>query len=100
MAIVRVNLPCGPPFLATLCPKAIHYDNVQKGVSHKKYLEIDNCFAKELRIFEQGMQVRSETCEEWAVLLVKSDSLSLFCQSLVGRFSLRQWWKWRCVQDW
>lgn len=49
----------GRSFLATLCPEAIPYDEVQKGVSHKKYLEIDSAFAAELGISvkEQGVTV-------------------------------------------
>lgn len=58
MAIVRVTLPSGLSFLATLCPQAIPYNDVQKGVSHKKYLEIDNVFARELGIIESGLQVK------------------------------------------
>ena len=75
MAIVRVNLPYSPPFLATLCPEAIPYNDVQKGVSHKKYLEIDSSFATELGIYEQGMQVGSEFKRG---VVVKGVSLSLF----------------------
>ena len=59
MSIVRVMLLNGRSFLATLCPEAIPYDEVQKGVSHKKYLEIDSAFAAELGISvkEQGVTV-------------------------------------------
>lgn len=60
MSIVRVYLTGGLSFLATLCPEAIPYDDVQKGVSHKKYLEIDNAFAAELGIWEQGITVSQE----------------------------------------
>ena len=62
LSIVRVLLPTGSSFLATLCPEAIPYDDVQKGVSHKKYLEIDSAFATELGIREQGMTVRECVC--------------------------------------
>ena len=53
----------GRSFLATLCPEAIPYDEVQKGVSHKKYLEIDSAFAAELGISvkEQGVTVSDHT---------------------------------------
>jgi hypothetical protein len=53
-------LPNGTSFLATLCPEAIPYDQVLKGVSHKKYLEIDSAFAAELgiRVREQGITVK------------------------------------------
>lgn len=54
---MRVMLTNGSSFLATLCPEAIPYDEVQKGVSHRKYLEIDGAFAAELGIREQGMTV-------------------------------------------
>ena len=57
LSIVRVMLLNGTSFLATLCPEAIPYDEVQKGVSHKKYLEIDSAFAAELGIREQGITV-------------------------------------------
>ena len=60
MAIVRVTLPRGLSFLATLSPQAIPYNDALKGVSHKKYLEIDNIFARELGIIEQGIQVKCE----------------------------------------
>ena len=61
---MRVILPSGTPFLATLCPVAIPYDQVLKGVSHKKYLEIDSAFAAELgiRVFEQGITVSVLMC--------------------------------------
>ena len=57
LAIVRVILPNGHSFLATLCPEAIPYHDVQRGVSHKKYLEIDNSFARELGLSKQGLEV-------------------------------------------
>ena len=61
---MRVILPNGTSFLATLCPEAIPYDQVLKGVSHKKYLEIDSAFAAELgiRVFEQGITVSVIMC--------------------------------------
>ena len=58
MAIVRVTLPGGLSFLATLSPQAIPYNIALKGVSHKKYLEIDSIFARELGITDQGVQVK------------------------------------------
>lgn len=58
-------LPNGTSFLATLCPEAIPYDQVLKGVSHKKYLEIDSAFAAELgiRVREQGITVSFIMCD-------------------------------------
>ena len=59
LAIVRVILPTNTSFLATICPEAIPFNDVRKGVSHKRYMEIDSSFALELGIREQGVQVNS-----------------------------------------
>lgn len=50
MAIVRVTLPTEESFLTTLCPAPLPYENVQKGVKRKQYLEIDPKFAQALGI--------------------------------------------------
>lgn len=59
LAIVRVLLPCGRSFLASLCPEAIPFRVPQKGVSQKKYFEIDGNFAAELGIVTDGVEVGS-----------------------------------------
>ncbi len=52
LAIVRVTVLSSPVkvFLTTLCLAPIPYENVQKGVKPKQYLEIDPKFARELDI--------------------------------------------------
>ncbi len=71
MAIVRVTVLSSPVkvFLTTLCLAPIPYENVQKGVKPKQYLEIDPKFARELDI-HFGMDVS---------LILALLELSFFC---------------------
>ena len=56
MAIVRVLLPSGGSFIASLCPEAVPFKASVKGVPQKKYFEIDSRFADELGV-QDGLEV-------------------------------------------
>ena len=64
LAIVRVLLPSGGSFLASLCPEAIPAVKAVKGVPQKKYVEIDSQFAKELGFVQDGLEVSGSGCWE------------------------------------
>ena len=57
LAIVRVLLPYGGSFLASLCPEAIPFKESVRGVSQKRYFEIDSRFAEELGLVHDGQEV-------------------------------------------
>ena len=57
LLIVRVTLANECVFISTLSPAAIPYAHTQRGVSRRRYLEVDPKFAAELGI-SQDTEVR------------------------------------------